>query len=90
MILAAVVVAIVAVAAVIARMRVSAIAASALNRLRGKRSGHGHETSTCQCGQKYRVSGLGRHRIYWPEGAPESEPLMIPVCANCERPLPTS
>jgi hypothetical protein len=48
-----------------------------------------HETWSCECGQVYRVSGAGRHRIYWPEGAPESEPLLTPECVNCERPLPT-
>jgi hypothetical protein len=48
-----------------------------------------HETFTCECGQTYRVSGVGRHRIYWPEGAAESDALLTPECINCERPLPT-
>ena len=42
----------------------------------------------CQCGQRYRVSGMDRHRIYWPAGAREEEPVLAGECANCGRPLP--
>jgi hypothetical protein len=43
---------------------------------------------TCQCGQAYRVSGEGRHRIYWLPDAPVSDPVTTGRCANCERELP--
>jgi hypothetical protein len=43
---------------------------------------------TCQCGQVYRVSGEGRHRIYWLPDAPVSDPVTEGRCVNCERQLP--
>jgi len=42
----------------------------------------------CQCGQEFRVSGLGRHRVYWLADAPESEPVLTGSCPSCDRPLP--
>src|SRR4051812_13179090 len=48
----------------------------------------GVESWTCQCGQRYRVTGEGRHRVYWPDGAPESDPVLGGKCVSCERPLP--
>jgi hypothetical protein len=42
----------------------------------------------CQCGQSYRVSGLDRHRIYWPFDAPADEPVLDGCCVRCRRPLP--
>jgi hypothetical protein len=42
----------------------------------------------CQCGQAYRISGEGRHRLYWPEGAGERDAVMDGCCVNCRRPLP--
>lgn len=53
-----------------------------------RRGGPGTESWRCECGQAYRVSGIGRHRVYWPAGAPETEPLLGNACVNCERPLP--
>jgi hypothetical protein len=47
-----------------------------------------HQEWTCQCGQQYRVSGEGRHRIYWLPDAPISDPITEGRCANCERELP--
>jgi hypothetical protein len=43
---------------------------------------------TCQCGQTYRVSGEGRHRIHWLPDAPVSDPVTDGRCAKCERELP--
>jgi hypothetical protein len=74
----------------LAGRRVARVAGPAIDRARGTSSAPTHETWACQCGQEYRVSGRGRHRIYWPEGASESDPLLAPVCVNCERPLPTA
>ena len=43
---------------------------------------------TCECGQAYRVTGVDRHRVYWPEGADSDEPVMGDTCVACDRPLP--
>ncbi len=43
---------------------------------------------TCACGQLYRVSGEGRHRIYWLPDAPVSDPVTEGRCENCGRELP--
>src|SRR4051794_29697925 len=48
----------------------------------------GGEWWTCQCGQRYRVAGEGRHRVYWAKDAPESDPVLEARCVSCERPLP--
>lgn len=46
------------------------------------------ETWACECGQEYRVSGEGRHRVYWPAEAPVSDPTISGDCVKCDRPLP--
>ena len=43
---------------------------------------------TCECGQVYRVTGVDRHRVYWPQGAERDEPVLGDTCVNCDRPLP--
>lgn len=43
---------------------------------------------TCACGQRYRVSGTGRHRVYWLAGAPPEDPVVGERCPSCDRPLP--
>lgn len=43
---------------------------------------------TCECGQAYRVSGEGRHRVFWLEGAAANDPVIGSVCPECERELP--
>ena len=42
----------------------------------------------CECGQSYRVTGVDRHRVYWPEGAEKDEPVLGDTCVSCDRPLP--
>jgi len=42
----------------------------------------------CACGQRFNVSGTGRHTIYWLPEASASDPVLSPECPNCERPLP--
>ncbi|MGZ6838666.1 MAG: hypothetical protein ACXVGE_22645, partial [Blastococcus sp.] len=37
----------------------------------------------CVCGQSYRISGLDRHRLYWPSGAPAGAPVLDGCCARC-------
>jgi hypothetical protein len=83
--------------AVRARGRLGAAAGATAQRLRPGSAGRGRtaspavqETFTCECGQAYRVSGTGRHRLYWPEGAGERDALLTPECVSCERPLPTT
>jgi hypothetical protein len=46
------------------------------------------ETYRCECGQEFRVSGTGRHRVYWLAGAPDDDPVLSPACPSCDRPLP--
>jgi hypothetical protein len=46
------------------------------------------EEFTCDCGQVFRVTGSGRHRVYWVAGAAEGDPVLGHECPNCERPLP--
>jgi len=48
----------------------------------------GQEDFRCECGARYRVSGIDRHRVYWPAGAGENEPLLGTECTSCGRPLP--
>jgi len=67
-----------AVAAVGARLKERASA--------GRRSAE--QTYTCPCGAAYRVSGVDRHRVYWPAGAPEDAPVLGDRCVECDAPLP--
>lgn len=70
----------------------SAAAAGAL-RLRRRRAAGGEQAATREyvcsaCGAQYTVAGTDRHRIYWPAGAPESQPLLEANCTSCGTPLP--
>ena len=43
----------------------------------------------CQCGKVLRVSGGGRHRVYFePDNTRRDDPIMNGVCPNCGRGLP--
>jgi|1186.fasta_scaffold475867_1 hypothetical protein len=46
------------------------------------------QTYTCTCGREYRTSGTGRHRVYWPAGAPDDDPVLGDACPECGTPLP--
>jgi len=46
------------------------------------------QTWSCACGEDYRVSGQGIHRVYWLRDAAVSDPVMEGRCPSCERPLP--
>ena len=52
-----------------------------------RRRGAQPETYRCACGQDFRFTGRGRHRVYWLEGAPEDDPVLSPQCPTCDRPL---
>jgi hypothetical protein len=52
--------------------------------------GAGQHEHTCECGARYRVAGVGRHRIYWPADAPEDAPVLGDRCVACGAPLPSS
>ena len=41
----------------------------------------------CACGQEYLVAGRDRHRIYWPAGADEGDPVLSGECRECGRTL---
>src|SRR5688500_1491030 len=43
---------------------------------------------TCTCGRAYRTSGAGRHRVYWPADASESDPVLGDECPECGARLP--
>jgi hypothetical protein len=45
------------------------------------------ETYRCDCGQGFRVTGSGRHRVYWLDGAAENDPVLAPRCPECDRSL---
>jgi hypothetical protein len=46
------------------------------------------ERYACACGAVYRVSGAGRHRVFWVLDAPASDPVLEDHCPACERPWP--
>ena len=41
----------------------------------------------CECGQEYLVAGRDRHRIYWPAGADDGDPILAGECRECGRSL---
>ncbi|MGI8781093.1 MAG: hypothetical protein ACR2L8_13180 [Solirubrobacteraceae bacterium] len=60
-------------------------------RLGGRGRGSGiavTDTFRCRCGAEYRVSGADRHRVHWPAGASEAEPVLDDRCTSCGTPLP--
>jgi uncharacterized protein with LGFP repeats len=44
----------------------------------------------CQCGQEYVVSGVDRHRVYWPAGGSADDALLELRCVECSAPLPAT
>jgi hypothetical protein len=46
------------------------------------------ERYTCTCGAEYRVSGAGRHRVFWVVDASADDPVLEDRCPACERPWP--
>jgi hypothetical protein len=56
----------------------------------GDRQDHpaGIEEWQCSCGQRYRVSGAGRHRIFWLADAETADPVLSDRCPNCDETLP--
>jgi hypothetical protein len=47
-----------------------------------------NDTYRCRCGTEYRVRGVDRHRVYWPAGASDSDPVLGDRCPDCDAPLP--
>ena len=74
------------------RAGLAAVAAALLAAIAGLAGRFGRDQQqasyTCECGQAYRVTGVDRHRVYWPEGADSDEPVMGDTCVACDRPLP--
>ena len=65
--------------------------AAAVARLKRRPRGTGIEvqdTYACGCGAQYRMSGMDRHRVFWPAGASESDPVLGDRCLSCDAPLP--
>jgi len=48
---------------------------------------HSHAEWQCACGQQFRASGTGRHRILWLPDAGPDDPYLEPTCPSCEREL---
>ena len=46
------------------------------------------QSYTCSCGARYRTSGTGRHRVYWPADAPEDQPVLGERVPECGAALP--
>ena len=44
----------------------------------------------CACGQEYVVSGVDRHRVYWPAGGSPDDALLELRCVECGAALPAS
>jgi hypothetical protein len=63
-----------------------------LRRLTGRSDEEGSATAReswqCACGQLFVVTGRDRHRVYWVQGAPESDPVLAHRCPSCDRELP--
>jgi hypothetical protein len=65
------------------------LAGRRLAQRRGGARGSRDETYRCTCGASYRVQGADRHRVYWREGAAESDAVLGDRCVECDAPLPT-
>jgi hypothetical protein len=63
----------------------TATAALVRRRRRAPESARSPERRTfaCTCGTEYRVTGTGRHRVYWPAAAPDDEPVLGDTCPEC-------
>jgi hypothetical protein len=91
--LAAALASLLAIVAILARRSGVRAAARRLSARRGARTAGARpqparEPWRCECGQDFLVAGRDRHRIYWLQGAAESEPLLGDRCPSCDRPLP--
>ena len=42
----------------------------------------------CECGKTYRVSGEGRHRVYWADDSTMRDPIVDRECPDCGKALP--
>jgi hypothetical protein len=48
-------------------------------------TGEAHREWHCECGQELRVTGEGRHRVFWLVDAGPEDPLLEGRCPSCER-----
>jgi hypothetical protein len=53
-------------------------------RLAGRFGRGAEDAHTCACGTRYRVRGVGRHRVYWRDG----EAVLGDRCVVCDARLP--
>jgi endogenous inhibitor of DNA gyrase (YacG/DUF329 family) len=55
----------------------------------GRPQGAEELTSSCpECGQEFRYTGEGRHRVYWLVDAGADDPVLEGRCPRCGHPLP--
>jgi hypothetical protein len=72
---------------------VGAVAGAVGGRIVAKRRGDAEPSPaperrwTCACGAEYKVTGAGRHRVYWPVDGDERQAVMSSECPNCGRSL---
>jgi hypothetical protein len=60
----------------------------AARRLRGPHPRDARSDWACDCGQRYLVQGMDRHRVYWLPEADLSHPLLGRECTSCGAALP--
>lgn len=46
------------------------------------------ERYTCACGAEYRMTGAGRHRVFWVLDAPADDPVLEDHCPACGKAWP--
>jgi hypothetical protein len=46
-----------------------------------------HVEWACECGERYRTVGAGRHAVHWKADADEGDPVLGTTCPSCDRPL---
>jgi endogenous inhibitor of DNA gyrase (YacG/DUF329 family) len=55
----------------------------------GRQQGAEEPTWSCpECGQEFRYTGEGRHRVYWVIDAGPDDPVLEGRCPRCGHPLP--
>ena len=68
----------------------AAAAAAGVVARRRRAAGRAEQSWRCDCGQRYVVRGLDRHRMYWLADAAEADPLLGRECVKCGEPLPAT
>ncbi len=73
---------------VVVAVAVAVWRAIATRRARDRDTAAGAVQWTCACGQRFRVSGAGRHRVLWLQDAAPGDPVLGDRCPTCDRVFP--